>query len=135
MPQSRISQRALRVLALVFLITTVGLGIALTWSWMFFNRLALRTIAEPDLPAHMRISTEPVSPLQVQYQLDLPGRGEIFPALYGSKATDYWPVAVLNVANTSALPVLHIITAHVLGRSCALRQTIVVPPHHTRTLR
>src|SRR5947207_14159475 len=111
MPQSRISQRALCVLALVFLITTVGLGIALTWSWMFFNKLALRTIAEPELPAHMRISTEPVSRLQIQYQLDLPGRGEIFPALCVSKAMDYWPGAVLSGANASARPGLPVITA------------------------
>ena len=135
MSRFRVSERATRVLAVVFFITTAGLGVALVWSWMFFNKLALRTIAEPELPAHMRISTEPVSPLQIQYQLDLPGRGEIFPALYGSKAADYWPVAVLNVANTSARPVLQIITAQVRGWSGELRQTIVVPPHQTRTLR
>src|SRR2546423_2114182 len=135
MSRFRISERATRVLAVAFFFTTAGLGVALTWSWMFFNKLALRTIAGPELPAHMRISTEPVSPLQIQYQLDLPGRGEIFPALYGSKVADYWPVAVLNVANTSARPVLQIITAQVRGWSGELRQTIVVPPHQIRTLR
>ena len=135
MPRFRVSERATRVLAVAFFITTVGLGVALTWSWMFFNKLALKTIAEPDLPAHMHINTEPVSPLQVQYQLDLPGRGEIFPALYGSKATDYWPVAMLNIANTSARPVLQVITAQVRGWSGELRQTIVLPPHQTRSLR
>ena len=124
MPRPRISDRAARVFAVVFFITTLCLGGALAGSWMFFNKLALRPIPEPELPASMRVTTEPVSPLQVEYQLDLPGRGEIFPALYGSKAADYWPVAVLNVANTSARPVLQIITAQVRGWSGELRPNL-----------
>lgn len=133
MPQ--VPHKTARVLAVVFFITTIALGGALAWSWHFFYKLALRPIPEPEVPSQLKASSEPVSPLQVQYQLDLPGRGEIFPALYGSKAADYWPVAMLSVANTSSRPVLQIITAQVRGWSGEFRQTIVVPPHQTRTLR
>lgn len=130
-----IPERVARVLAVVFLLTTIALGGALGWSWHFFNKLALRPVAEPEVPAHLKASSEPVSPLQIQYQLDLPGRGEIFPAIYGSAAADYWPVATLTISNTSARPVLQIISAEVRGWSRDFSQTIVVPPHQTRTLR
>jgi hypothetical protein len=71
--------------------------------------------------------------LQIQYQLNMPGRGEIFPALNGARAADYWPVAVLSVANTSSKAVLQIITAEVRGWSAELRQTAVIGPHEVRT--
>ena len=132
---SLISNRTARVLAVVFMITSIGLGGALLWSWHFFYKLALRPIPEPEVPTHLKASSEPVSPLQMQYQLDLPGRGEIFPALYGSKAVDYWPVAVLSISNTSARPSLQIITAQVRGWSQEFQQSMVVPPHQTRSLR
>ena len=75
----------------------------------------------------------PVSPLQLQYQLNLPGRGEIFPALAGGKAVDYWPVAVLSIANTSSRPVLQMITAQVRGWTEELRETAVIGPNEVRT--
>jgi hypothetical protein len=71
--------------------------------------------------------------LQIQYQLNMPGRGEVFPALAGERATDYWPLAVLSIANTSTKPVLQIITAEVRGWSAELRQTAVIGPHEVRT--
>jgi hypothetical protein len=133
MPLSRISARAARVLALVFLLTTVGLGGALAWTWVFVTRLALRPLPGPELPAKMRPATSPASPLQLHYQLDLPGRGEIFPALAGARAADYWPVGVLSIANTSSKPVLQVITAEVRGWSNQLRQTAVIGPSEVRT--
>jgi hypothetical protein len=81
----------------------------------------------------MQISSGPASPLQMQYQLNLPGRGEIFPALTGAKAADYWPVATLSVSNTSSKAVLQIISAEVRGWSAELRQTAVIGPHEVRT--
>jgi hypothetical protein len=81
----------------------------------------------------MQVSSGPASPLQIQYQLNMPGRGEIFPALTGAQAADYWPVAVLSVANTSTKAVLQIITAEVRGWSAELRQTAVIGPHEVRT--
>jgi len=127
--------RTARVLATLFFMTTVALSVALVLSWKFFYKLALRPLPEPDLPSYAHPSDEPVSPLQVHYQLDLPGRGEIFPALSGSQAADYWPVAVLSISNTAARPVLQVISAQVHGWTTELRQTVVIGPHETRSLR
>src|SRR5215471_4419572 len=132
---SRAPGRTARILAVFFAMTTFGLAVALVWTWVFVSRLTLTPIPEPELPAYTHPSNEPVSPLQVKYQLDLPGRGEIFPALAGSQASDYWPVAVLNISNTASRPVLQVISAQVHGWSAELRQTVVVGPHETRSLR
>jgi hypothetical protein len=81
----------------------------------------------------MQASSGPASPLQIQYQLNMPGRGEIFPALAGAQAADYWPLATLSIANTATKPVLQIITAEVRGWSAELRLTAVIGPHEVRT--
>lgn len=133
MMEPRKSGGVARVLAWVFLVTTIGLGGALAWTWIFVSRLALRPLPDPPLPARMQVSSGPASPLQIQYQLNMPGRGEIFPALNGAQAADYWPVAVLSVANTSSKAVLQIITAEVRDWSAQLRQTAVIGPHEVRT--
>src|SRR5437660_11696525 len=127
------SGRAARILAWVFLVTTIGLGGALAWTWVFVSRLALKPLPDPPLPAKMQVSTGPASPLQMQYQLNMPGRGEIFPALAAAHAADYWPVAVLSIANTSDKAVLQIISCEVRGWSGELRQTAVIGPHEVRT--
>jgi hypothetical protein len=132
---SRVPGRTARVLAFIFALTTVCLAVALVWGWVFVSRLALTPLPEPDLPAYAHPTDDPVSPLQVQYRLDLPGRGEIFPALAGSQASDYWPVAVLNISNTASRPVLQVVSAQVPGWTSELRQTVVVGPHETRSLR
>lgn len=130
---SGLSAKAARVLAFVLLMTTIALGGTLVSGWLFVRKLALTPIADPELPAKMRPATSPASPLQIQYQLNLPGRGEIFPALADGKATDYWPLAVLSIANTASKPVLQVITAQVRGWSAELRQTAVIGPHEVRT--
>jgi hypothetical protein len=133
MRESKHPGRLALVLAWVFSLTTIGLGVALAWSWMFFTRLALKPLPEPPLPARMQYSSGPASPLQIQYQLNLPGRGEIFPALAGAQAADYWPLATLSIANTATKPVLQVITAEVRGWSAQLRLTAVIGPHEVRT--
>lgn len=130
---SGLSAKAARVLAIVFMVTTFVLAGALGWGYFFVRKLALTPIAEPALPAKMKPATSPASPLQVHYDLNLPGRGEIFPALAGARAVDYWPVAVLSIANTASKPVLQIITAQVRGWSAELRETAVIGPHEVRT--
>lgn len=130
---SRVSARVARVLALVFLLTTVGLGVGLAWGWMYVRKLALEPLPDPALPAKMHPTSAAVSPLQLRYQLNLPGRGEIFPALAGGKASDYWPLAVLSIANTANKPVLQVITAEVRGWSTELRETAVIGPGEVRT--
>ena len=130
---SGLSAKAARVLAIVFMATTLVLAGTLAWGYFFVRRLALTPIPEPGLPAKMKPTSSPASPLQVHYELNLPGRGEIFPALAGARAVDYWPVAVLNIANTASKPVLQIITARVEGWSAELRQTAVIGPNEVRT--
>jgi len=125
--------RVARALAWLFFLTTLGLAGTLAWGWMFVSRLALRPLPEPALPTKLQNNPGPASPLQIQYQLNMPGRGEIFPALAGAQAADYWPLATLSIANTATKPVLQIITAQVPGWSGQLRQTAVVGPHEVRT--
>jgi len=133
MSEAKKQGRVARVLAWVFFLTTVGLAITLALGWRFVSRLALQPLPEPELPAKMQASTGPASPLQIQYQLNLPGRGEIFPALSGAQAADYWPLATLSIANTATKPVLQIITAEVRGWTAELRETAVIGPHEVRT--
>src|ERR1700743_3697842 len=100
-PKSGKSKKPARLLAWIFFCTSVCLSAALISGWVFVRKLALKPLAEPALPTRMQVSSGPASPLQIQYQLNMPGRGEIFPAFTGAQAADYWPVAVLNVSNTS----------------------------------
>ena len=111
----------------------VGLGRSAGLDLDFVTKLALKPLPDPPLPAKMQVSTGPASPLQMQYQLNMPGRGEIFPALAAAHAADYWPVAVLSIANTSDKAVLQIISSEVRGWSAELRQTAVIGPHEVRT--
>src|ERR1044071_1523043 len=133
MRETKKQGRVARVLAWLFFLTTVGLAGTLAWGWMFVSRLALKPLPEPPLPAKMQATSGPASPLQIQYQLNMPGRGEIFPALAGAQAADYWPLATLSIANTATKPVLQIITAEVRGWSGELRETAVIGPHEVRT--
>jgi len=133
MANSKKSGRAARVLAWLFFFTTLGLAGALAWTWIFVTKLALKPLPDPALPAKMQVGSGPASPLQMQYQLNMPGRGEIFPALAAAHAADYWPVAVLSIANTSDKAVLQIISSEVRGWSEELRQTAVIGPHEVRT--
>ncbi|HEY1936350.1 MAG TPA: hypothetical protein VGJ33_00265 [Candidatus Angelobacter sp.] len=125
--------RAARIWAWIFLSTTIGLGAALAWTWIFVSRLALKPIPEPPLPVKMRVGSGSASPLQIQYQLNMLGRGEVFPAFAGAQAADYWPLAVLSVSNTSNKAVLQVISAEVRGWSEELTQTAVIGPHEVRT--
>jgi hypothetical protein len=125
--------RVARVLAWLFFFTTAGLAGTLVWGWMFVSRLALKPLPDPPLPAKLQPPSGPASPLQIQYQINMPGRGEIFPALAGAQAADYWPLATLSIANTANKPVLQIITAEVRGWSEPLRQTAIIAPHEVRT--
>ena len=125
--------RVARMLAWLFFFTTATLAGTLVWGGMFVSKLALQPLPDPPLPAKLQVPPGPASPLQIQYQLNMPGRGEIFPALAGAQAADYWPLATLSVANTSAKPVLQVITAEVRGWSGQLRETAVIAPHEVRT--
>jgi hypothetical protein len=88
----------------------------------------------PDPPRIDQRHTEPsrpVSPLLLQYRLDVPGRGEIFPALAAASAADYWPAAILNITNTADQPVLQIIRSGIEDFSRTTEHTVIVGPRQT----
>jgi hypothetical protein len=122
-----------RRLALTFAFLSLLLTFALAASWFWISRLTL-TLPLPEQPKVATQETGPVSPLLVEYKLDLPGRGELFPALAASGAQDYWPLAILSIANTADKPVLQLVSAEVPGWSERLEQTVVLGPRETRTL-
>ncbi len=132
----RISESAARILAAIFLLTTALLATLLgaTWSYVYkANPLP----PPPEFPVRKQPGAllQPVSPLLVQYQLDLPGRGEIFPALSAGSASDYWPLAVFSILNTADRPVMQTISAEVPGWSRRWEQTVIIGARETRNLR
>jgi hypothetical protein len=124
--------RCARTLAAVFLAMALVLGAALAGTWMYVVKLLREPLALAPPPVQVSVPV-PVSPLLVRYELDLPGRGEIFPAL--ASASDAWPVAALRITNTADGPVLQTVSAEVVGWSRRVEQTLVIGPRETRTLR
>jgi len=120
-------------MALAFALLSLLLTFSLAASWLWISHLTL-TLPLPEDPVLAAQETGPVSPLLVQYKLDLPGRGELFPALATSGAQDYWPLAIISIANTADKPVLQLISAEIPGWSDRLEQTVIVGPHETRSL-
>lgn len=126
------SQRALRFLAAFFFLSTVALAIGLGMALDYIYEQSAAEIPPPPPPPVPAVSSGPVSPLLVRYQLELPGRGEIFPALYAGNVMDYWPVAVLTIANTSSQPVTQHVSAEVQGWSSRSESSTIVAPRETR---
>lgn len=129
----RFSDRMVRVVAIAGLATTTVLVFVLAWSWAYFFRMTEGPARYEPLPRVVRLSGT-VSPLEVQYRLELPGRGEIFPALVTGHASDYWPVAVLTVTNTSDRPVVQSVAAEIPNWSRPATLNFVLPPRQTRRL-
>ncbi|MDT8068778.1 MAG: hypothetical protein ROO76_11510 [Terriglobia bacterium] len=124
-------------LAAVFFFTTVVLGLALFGFWRYVHELTL-TLPVAPAPKPVANGAPPmhrVSPLLMDYRLDTPGRGELFPALMTASASDYWPAAILTITNTGKSPAVQVITAEIPGYSRKLRQTEVVAGRGTATLR
>src|SRR5690349_4261067 len=131
----RLSERSAKLLALIFFVSTVSLAITLAGWYGFVRKLTLSTTPEPPTLARTTPSVSTaVSPLLVNYDLDLPGRGEVFPALVATSANEYWPLAILTIANTSKQPVLQMISSEIPGWSQRQEFTLVVGPQETRTL-
>lgn len=136
-PFSRVSERTARRLASVFLFASIGLGCWLAGTWIYINRLTL-TLPMPEKPKLVEYrapQSERVSPLLVQYRVDVPGRGEVFPALASAAATDYWPLAILTISNTASRAIVQVVHAEVPEWSRAFEQTVVVGPHATLALK
>jgi hypothetical protein len=132
-----VSLRAARLLAALFGLTTLLFAAALAGSWYYVYQYVSRegTPSPPALPQAMHPAAGLVSPLQINYKLDLPGRGEIFPALTAGRPADYWPVAVLTISNASDRPVAQTVEAQIPGWSARAQHSLIVGPHSTQNLR
>ncbi len=136
-PFTRVSGRTAQRLASIFFFTTMGLALALGGFWRYVHQLTLTLpVVEPPKPVGTAAPpVHRVSPLLVDYRLDTPGRGELFPALSTAAASDYWPVAILTITNTGKSPAVQVITAEIPGYSRQLRETVVIEPEQTAALR
>jgi hypothetical protein len=130
-----VSERTARVLAALFLSTSLGLGTALAATWWYTYRLVRSFEPPPPETLPLAMPSAQVSPLQVRYQLDLAGRGEIFPALVASNASDYWPVAILTITNLSAQPIVQTVRGEIPEWSRPFSQTVLVGPRQTLPVR
>jgi hypothetical protein len=77
---------------------------------------------------------ELILPLRVHYTLDIPGGGEIFPALTSSAPAQYWPIATLTMVNTSSQPVVETVSAEIHDWSRQSAQTVNLAPNERRTI-
>ncbi len=136
-PFTRVSAKASQRLASLFFFTTLALGLALVGFWRYVHQLTLTSpfIAPPKPVGTSVPPIQRVSPLLVEYRLDTPGRGELFPAMSTAAVSDYWPVAILTVTNTGKSPAIQVITAQIPDFSRELRQTFVIGAQQTAAIR
>jgi hypothetical protein len=129
------SPRIWQVLTLLSTTAAIGLGIALGVSWSYAKKLE-ESVNQP-LIVRERVAgiAAPVSPLLMRYQLELPGRGEIFPALSVGAPAEYWPVAILTLTNDSENPALQTVSTEVAGWSLRQEQTLILGAHESRQMR
>ena len=124
--------RLWQVLTLLSTVAAIGLGIALAVSWSYARKLEEAV----NQPLIVRERTEenalPVSPLLMRYQLELPGRGEIFPALSIGAPAEYWPVGILTMTNDSEHPVMQVVSTEVADWSLHQDQTLILGAHESR---
>ena len=131
-----LSPRTARLLAGLFAVTTLVFAAALAGSWYYVYQYVSRegTPPPPPLLQMLHPLSGTASPLQLSYKLDLPGRGEIFPALTAGRPADYWPVAVLTISNASEHPVAQTVWAQIPGWSAPAQHSLIVGPHSTQVL-
>jgi hypothetical protein len=131
----RLSDRTTRILALVFFCSTLSLAITLASWYAFVEKLSLNSVPPPPkITVTTPTVSKAVSPLLVKYDLDLPGRGEIFPALVATSAQEYWPLAILTISNTSKEPLLQLVSLEIPGWSQKQEFTLAIGPQETRTI-
>lgn len=137
MPLHSVPLRAARLLAVLFAFTTLLFAAALAGSWYYVYQYVSGegTPPPPPLLQALHPAAGTVSPLQINYKLDLPGRGEIFPALTAGRPADYWPVAVLTISNASDRPLAQTVEAQIPGWSARAQHSLIVGPHSTQNLR
>jgi hypothetical protein len=120
----------MRFIVAIFAVLSVALAGGWAYTWIKMNKLFVSQLPPlPELPVRQPAS---VSPLLVRYQLDLPGNGEIFPAL--AQSPEHWPFGVLTVSNSSSSPVVQRVSAEVPGWSDRAQESFVLAAHETRKL-
>ena len=127
--------RIWQVLALMSTTAAIGLGIALGVSWSYAKKLEEAVNQPLIIRERTTANALPVSPLLMRYQLELPGRGEIFPALTVGAPSDYWPVGILTLTNNSESPVMQVVSTEVADWSLHQEQTLILGAHESRQLR
>lgn len=126
-PPMRFSEQLARILAVIFFVTTLILACVVADLWVSINKIDVPL--PPTLTASTASALGPVSPLLLNYHLELPGRGEVFPALAEGVPADYWPVAVLSISNRSSRPAVQTISAELPQWSERQVKTVVIGPH------
>jgi outer membrane murein-binding lipoprotein Lpp len=132
--------RRLKTTLAALVVSTAALALAAVLSQVQVHRLRTTvddlaadverlqdTVARRDAEASW-----PVSPLLMDYQLDVPGRGEVFPAMAEVEAPEYWPVAVLRVTNTADRAVAQTVSAEIPGWSRRSERSVVLGPRETQ---
>jgi hypothetical protein len=132
--------RQLRVRSLVLGASTLALAVLLALAWLRLHRLSASVDGlEKELGSLKRSQAsrsgearQPVSPLLLDYQLEVPGRGEVFPAMWATHAPEYWPVATLRLVNGSPRAVLQTVSAEIPGWSRRSEESVVLEPGEAR---
>lgn len=118
----------------------VALAMVSAITWAHIQRLsaavARMEASVASLERARGVGEEPasVSPLLLDYQLDVPGRGEVFPAMAASSAPEYWPVATLRITNSANRPAAQTIAAEIPGWSRRMEQSLIIGPRETRQI-
>ena len=129
------SARIWKALTIFSTTAAVGLGIALGVSWSYARKLEEAVNQPLIIRERSEGNALPVSPLLMRYQLELPGRGEIFPALSIGAPAEYWPVGILTMVNDSEHPVMQVVSTEVADWSLHQEQTLILGAHESRQMR
>ena len=129
------SARIWKVLTLLSTTAAIALGIALGVSWSYARKLEESANQPLIVRERAEATALPVSPLLMRYQLELPGRGEIFPALTVGAPAEYWPVGILTLTNDSEHPVMQVVSTEVVDWSLHQEQTLILGAHESRQMR
>lgn len=133
-PKGNIPAIVLGVIGMLAVAALVAIG------WAEVSRLRQsvailqRDMAVLEEANSLRAGMSPVSPLLLDYHLEVPGRGEVFPAMAATGAPEYWPLAVLRVTNTADLPVALTVSAEIPDWSRRVEQSLVVGPRSERVI-
>jgi len=133
------SPRRLKAILAGLIVSTVALGTVAAVNQLQVRRLRATVDGLADDVSRLQSTVArrdaeaawPVSPLLMDYQLEVPGRGEIFPAMASVEAPEYWPVATLRVTNTADRAVAQTISAEIPDWSHRVERSVILGPRET----